>query len=86
MADVDWSDPCAAAAALTASYYKVLSGSQRETVRFVDREVRYTRANLSELRQEMDRKQQDCDIKNGVRSRGRFAVTASSRRPPGSTY
>lgn len=86
MADVDWSDPCAAAAALSASYYKLLSGSQRESVRFADREVRYTRGNLEALRQEMDRKREDCDKKNGMQTRSRFAITASSRRGPGSTY
>lgn len=86
MADFNWSDPCAAAAALSAAYYKVLSGGAAESVRFADREVRYTRANLSELRAEKDRMEDACAEQSGNSVRRRFAMTASSRRAGSEGY
>ena len=80
MAETDWSDPCAAAAALSAAYFKVLSGGQAQVIRFADREVRYTRADLETLRAEKDRQEDLCAEKSGQSVRRRFAITASGRR------
>lgn len=61
MADpVDWSDPCAALAALRPVYYALLSGSQAETVEFANaqgaaRRVTYTKVNLAALATEIGR-------------------------------
>lgn len=82
-APVDWTNPCAAAAALSAAYFKLLSGGLAETVRFTDREVRWTRAKIDDLRAEKDRQEDLCAQQNGGTVRRRFAITASSRRTTG---
>ena len=82
---VDWSDPCARAAALAAAYFSMVSGGAIQTIRSRaaggEREVRYHKSEIATLRQEMWRAEDACRETNGeaVRRR-RFSITAGSRR------
>lgn len=79
---IDWDDPCATLASLREAYEKILTGSQEERVRFSDREVQYSKADIATLRDEIRRYDALCaDATNaGTGKRRRFAVTAGTRR------
>lgn len=69
---VDWSDPCAALAALRPQYYAVLGGSRRR-VKFDDREVEYHPGNAPELARVIARLEEECSARTG-QGRRRFAM------------
>ncbi len=77
---VDWSDPCAALAALRPAYYEVLSGKGVASVQFMDRTVTYSRADLKSLLSEIRRLEGLCPSTPGGQRR-RFAITAGTRDP-----
>ncbi|MDC7784776.1 hypothetical protein PQJ75_00725 [Rhodoplanes sp. TEM] len=83
MADVDWSDPCARAAALRAAYYAIVGGQGTQRIRFADREVWFTATKIDVLRTELRQAEAECAAKQGVDSpHRRFAIRAGSRRLP----
>lgn len=70
--EIDLDDPCNAAKKLRSLRIKIAAGGQTEVIRFGNDEVRYGRANLSALDQEIERLTAECEMtKNG--SRRRFA-------------
>jgi hypothetical protein len=85
MAAIDWSDPCARAAALWDAYNRLISGQQESDVTYsangVNRRVSYSNANLDRLLNEYRAAENECALLSGkpVRWR-RFAITAGSRR------
>jgi hypothetical protein len=85
MAAIDWSDPCARAAALWDAYNRLISGQQESDVTYsangVNRRVSYSNANLDRLLNEYRAAENECALQSGkpVRWR-RFAITAGSRR------
>ena len=76
---VDWTDPCARAAALRGVYYQLLSGQQEERVRFrngdTDEDVTFVKADLNTLRTELTEADAQCAALSSGRPR-RFAATA----------
>lgn len=72
MPDIDWSDPCAALAALRPTYYAVLGGAKRR-VRFDDREIEYHPANARELGSVIARLEAECAARQGQAPK-RFAI------------
>lgn len=76
---VDLTNPCAAAAALTAAYYALIAGQQEQRIRFkngdVDEDVWFTPAKADLLRTEMLRQQGLCDARTSGRPT-RFCFTA----------
>lgn len=77
--DVDWSDPCAAAAALRPYYFRALAGGAEVSIRFDDRSVTYSQANLTELRARLEGFEEACAKLQGG-TRRRFAITVGTRR------
>lgn len=69
---VDLDDPCKAVKLLRGLRLQISAGGQAETVRFGDDEVRYSKANLVALDQEIERLSKECEAINGGRRR-RFA-------------
>jgi hypothetical protein len=87
MATIDWTDPCARAAALRAAYYNLISGQSESLIRHSttegDQEVRYARADLPALKAECEASEAECAIANGtaVPSRARrFSIRGGSHR------
>jgi hypothetical protein len=83
--DSTWDDPCATYKALRACYMRLISGQQESEVEYlnlgVNRRVRYSQANIAELKQAMNQAQGECLALNGEGNRNRrFAITAGSRR------
>lgn len=79
MATPDYADPCAMLEYLRPAYYQLLAGERTVSVRFGDREVQYTSAAISDLRDEIQALEIACAEKNGTPQR-RFAIRAGSRR------
>lgn len=82
---VDWSDPCARAAALSEAYFSLVRGGSVSLIRVRaaggEREARYHKADMSSLRIEMQRAEDECRAQQGLAPlRRRFAITAGSRR------
>ncbi|MEE7460678.1 hypothetical protein MFUR16E_04690 [Methylobacterium fujisawaense] len=80
MADaVDWSDPCARASALRSVYYRLLSGSMEERVRFrngdVDEDVTFVKPDMNVLRTELTEADAQCAALSSGKPR-RFCFTA----------
>ncbi|UDL95498.1 hypothetical protein LGH83_04555 [Lichenihabitans sp. PAMC28606] len=80
---VDWTDPCARAAALTSAYYAILSGDREQRIRTrtleTETDVTFAASNVTVLRDEMIAAQNACDIANGQPDpRRRFAISAGS--------
>lgn len=80
MADaVDWSDPCARAKALRGAYYRLLSGSMEERVRFrngdVDEDVTFVKPDMNVLRTELTEADAQCAALSSGKPR-RFCFTA----------
>ena len=80
---VDWTDPCAKAAALREAYYTLVQGAQEASIRIRngehEREVAYSKVDLKTLQTEYQLAEAACAQKNGTGGR-RFAITAGSRR------
>ncbi|MBN9047451.1 MAG: hypothetical protein J0H18_17565 [Rhizobiales bacterium] len=70
--DIDLDNPCDAAKALRGLRIQIAAGGQTEVVRFGDDEVRYSKANIAALDQEIDRLSAECDRATGG-TRRRFA-------------
>ena len=85
---VDWTDPCARAAALSKAYYTLLSGGAEVEIRTrtLDAEevVKLQPGNLATLRTEMQDAQDACAALQAGRPQGnkRFAITARFKRAP----
>lgn len=69
---IDLSDPCAVAVELRKIRLQIAAGGLAETVRFGEDEVRYTKANLIALDQEIARYETACSVSVSGRRR-RFA-------------
>jgi hypothetical protein len=80
MATIDWSDPCAALAALKEAKLKLMAGATVARVRFDDREVSYQPGSLNSLNAEIARLEGECAAKTGGHSRTRYAMTGGTRR------
>ena len=69
MATIDWSDPCARAAALWAAYNRLISGAQESDVTYsangVNRRVSYSNANLDRLLNEYRAAENECALQSG---------------------
>lgn len=84
MPDIDYSDPCAVLEKLRPIYYKLLGGEKEEEFEFASgngqrRRVRYTAANLGELKKEITRLEAACAKKRGERPR-RHAIVPGGQR------
>lgn len=88
---VDWSDPCARAAALSQAYYNTLAGNGETLIRIKgpegEQEVRYHAQDLATLKTEMVSAQAECAAStSGVNPNRRFAIRGGAKRrcmPPG---
>jgi hypothetical protein len=85
MAAIDWSDPCARAAALWDAYNRLISGQQETDVSYtangVNRRVSFAAASLDRLLNEYRAAENECAAKKGLPVRWRrFAITGGSRR------
>ncbi len=85
-ATVDFADPCARAAYLTAAYYRILGGGQAERIRTKsgdsEDDVSFSKSNLTVLRDEMNAAQAECAAKTGnlAAPHRRFALTVGTQR------
>lgn len=81
---VDWTDPCAKAAALRAAYYRMVSGDLESEIRTrtLDGEemVRFQPGDIDALRSDLASAEADCAAKQAIGSTPpfpkRFAITA----------
>lgn len=86
MADpVDWTDPCARAAALREAYFNIIKGGSVSLVRTRaaggEREVRFAKSEQSTLRTEMWAAEDACRAQQGLpKLQRRVAIPAGSRR------
>ena len=85
MAVVDWTDPCARAAALRNAYYALISGGQEQEIRTrtLDAEevVRFSPGNQAALLMQLRAAEAECAAKNGTANpTRRFAITAGATR------
>jgi len=81
---VDWTDPCARAAALRDAYFKLIKGDAESAIRQStpegDQEVRYSKADVDRLKKELDTATAECAALNGTPvPRRRFAIRAGAR-------
>lgn len=91
-AAIDWTDPCARAAALSSAYYSLLAGNSETLIRIkgpdAEQEVRYHSPDLGTLKTEMVAAQAECAAAtSGVNPNRRYAIRAGAQRrcrPPGS--
>lgn len=79
-AAVDWTDPCARAAALRSAYFALISGGHEQRVRFRngddESEVQFTAPKIEVLRDELRWAEAECTAKNTGGRPGRFCITA----------
>ena len=86
MADpINWTDPCARAAALSQAYYELISGSREVEIRTrtLDAEelVRFQAIDLKTLQVEMLKAQSECAASQGLPNTSRrFAIGLTHRR------
>ncbi|SHO65824.1 hypothetical protein SAMN02745172_02471 [Pseudoxanthobacter soli DSM 19599] len=78
---VDWTNPCARAAALRTAYFELLSGAGEVSIRHrsgeTDREVSFAASDLGRLRQEMQSAEDACLVVSGrapIRRRGSISA------------
>ena len=84
---VDWTNPCARAAALRTAYFDLIRGETESAIRQStpegDQEVRYSKPDVERLKRELDAAEAECAASNGaptpVRAR-RFAIRGGSLR------
>lgn len=83
---VDWTDPCARAAALREAYFALISGQSEWLVRYRgpegEREVRFQNTNIEVLRSELRDAETACEASGGpAAQRGRrYAIRGGARR------
>jgi len=84
---IDWDNPCSRAKALREAYYDRLAGGTAQRVRFRhgdnEQEVQTSvmQGNLTILRQEMQRAEDECRELQGLKPLNRrFAIRGGSRR------
>jgi hypothetical protein len=88
---IDFSDPCARAAALQAAYFNLVQGNGETLIRIKgpegEQEVRYHSPDLGTLKTEMVAAQAECAAAtSGVNPNRRYAIRAGAKRrwlPPG---
>lgn len=70
MAVVDWTDPCARAAALRNAYYRVISGDQEAEIETrtgeAQERVKFSRVDVARLKAEWEAAEAECQAKNGI--------------------
>lgn len=77
---IDWTDPCARADALRRAYYEIVATGGAKRIRFSDREVWFSQAELATLKAELLAAENECAASNGgTPKRRRFAIRAGSR-------
>lgn len=91
MPTVDWTNPCARAAALRAAYYEVLSGGNvtliKESANGGEREVRFGKADIQRLSNELQRAEDECAAATGLPARPRrYAIRLGSRKRPSGPF
>lgn len=74
---VDLTNPCEIWPALQGAYYKLLAGETEVRVRFREREVELSHANLQLLQREIEQLKAACERKQGRRAR--YAIRAGFR-------
>lgn len=68
--EINLDDPCSAVKKLRGLRIQIVAGGQTEVVRFGDDEVRYGKANIAALDQEIERLTAECQmITSGTRRR-----------------
>lgn len=71
----DWKDPCARAAKLTEAYYALIQGESEAQIQYMangkTRMVMYNKADLQNLKKEMQQAQAECDACKGGRPKPR---------------
>lgn len=82
---IDWTDPCAKAVELSRIYHERLSSGAVKVVRTKsadnEREAHWYQGDMTLLRAELQRAEDECRAKQGLPAlRRRFAITAGSRR------
>lgn len=82
---VDWTDPCARAAALREAYFALLSGGMETLIRVKgpdgERESRYAQADLTALKREMEAAEDACIVAGGgTPAPRRHAISLGARR------
>ncbi len=82
---IDWTDPCAKAAELSRIYHERLTAGAVKRVRTRsaggEKEGEWFQTDMSLLRAELQRAEDECRAKTGQPAlRRRFAITAGSRR------
>ena len=91
-APVDWTDPCARAAALRDAYYRMVSGQQETEIRTrtLDAEemVRFAGGDLDALRNDLATAESECLAKMAGQpvAPKRFAISLRHQRPFGDRY
>lgn len=76
MSDTDWSDPCAALAALEPAYYALISGQQVAELRHNGKIIVNHKTNPDVLGREIARLRRACDAANGLQRGRQFAIRA----------
>lgn len=81
MADpIDYTDPCARAAALRTAYYSILAGDRESLIRTKtnegEREIRFQAGNVLKLEAELRRAEAECAATLPAAVGPRFAITA----------
>lgn len=70
MAVVDWTNPCARAAALRNAYYRVISGDQEAEIETrtgeAQERVKFSRVDAERLKAEWQAAEDECQRANGV--------------------
>jgi hypothetical protein len=79
MAAIDWTDPCARAAALRSAYFELMSGTRESSFTYlangVQRTAEYSKGNLDMLAAELQKAEAECSAKiNGTAPRRRQAI------------
>lgn len=82
---VDWLDPCARAAALREAYFRLISGEAESQVRYKgpqgERDVTFSRAELTSLRQELAKAETECKgLTDPTSSSRRYAIRGGAMR------
>jgi hypothetical protein len=82
---VDWTDPCARAAALRDAYFNIVKGGSVSLIRTRaaggEREVRFQKGEQALLRTELWAAEDECRASLGQpKLQRRFSITAGSRR------
>lgn len=81
---VDWTDPCARAAALRTAYFALIAGDREQRIRVsisgAEREVVYAAAKLELLASELRRAEAECSASTGGTAGRRYAIRGGAVR------